>query len=39
LKDNQGALEVDKIIISTTVRTKDEEFPMAASKRSRPTRS
>ena len=33
LKDNQGALEVDKIIVSTTVRTKDGEFPLAASKK------
>jgi hypothetical protein len=33
LKDNQGNLVIDKIIVSTTVRTKDEEFPLAASKK------
>ncbi len=33
LKLNQGMLKIDKVAVTTAVRTKDEEFPLSEAKR------
>ena len=33
LKLSHGTLEIDKVVVTTTVRIEDEEFPFSAAKR------